>query len=200
MLRDPAFEDLMTRLQAGDEAAASEVFAHFARRLIGLARSRLNPLIRKKVDPEDIVQSVFRSFFHRQADGKFELHNWDSLWSLLVVITLRKCGHKIADFTRPKRDVRRETSPADDAANSHLGPIVPDGGPTPAEAATLADTLEAVMHMLQPRERQVFKLRLQGYTSAEISAQIGRSESTVRWILKRIRKRLQGIRDQAAAD
>jgi RNA polymerase sigma-70 factor (ECF subfamily) len=200
MPRDPVFEELMARLQAGDEAAATEVFAHFARRLIGLARSRLSPLIRKKVDPEDIVQSVFRSFFLRQADGGFDLQSWDSLWSLLVVITLRKCGHKMAEFTGPKRDVRRETTPPDGASSSHSGLVVPDGDPTPAEAATLADTLEAAMRPLQPREREVFELRLQGHTSAEISARIGRSESTVRWILKRIRTRLQEIRDRAAAE
>jgi DNA-directed RNA polymerase specialized sigma24 family protein len=48
-----------------DEQAARENFDRFARRLIGLARTRLDRRIRQKIDPEDVVQSVFRSFFTR---------------------------------------------------------------------------------------------------------------------------------------
>ena len=48
--------------------------------LIGLARSHLGGVIRQKVDPEDVVQSVFRSFFQRNAQGNWNLDDWDSLW------------------------------------------------------------------------------------------------------------------------
>ena len=37
-----SFDDLMARLRAGDQQAASEVHAQFAGRLIALARSRLD--------------------------------------------------------------------------------------------------------------------------------------------------------------
>ena len=40
-------------------------------------------------------------------------------------------------------------------------------------------------------------VRLQGCTAAEIATEIGRSEFTVQWILKRIRKQLQWLLDNS---
>src|SRR4051794_1410098 len=81
-----SFNDFMDRLRAKDEAAAAELFNHFVSRLIGLARLRLDEKLRRVADSEDIVQSVFKSFFVRLADGKLDLEDWDSLWSILAVI------------------------------------------------------------------------------------------------------------------
>ena len=70
MPQSESFDDVMGRLRAGDQsAAATEIFQRFARRLIGLARTRLDDRVRSKVDAEDVLQSVFRSFFVRQAVG-----------------------------------------------------------------------------------------------------------------------------------
>src|ERR1700682_2620479 len=104
----PSFDGLMDRLQASDQNAAAKIFHRFANRLIGLARSRLAPQMRQKVDPEDVMQSVMKSFFRRQAKDAFAKGNWDSLWSLLSTIALRKCGHRIEYFQAARRDVRRE--------------------------------------------------------------------------------------------
>src|SRR5262249_58687579 len=93
MSEDAAFAEVMGRLRAGDQAAAAEVFRRFANRLIGLARTHLDRRLRQKVDPEDVMQSALKSFFVRHADGEFDLTGWDSLWSLLVGIPLRKGGH-----------------------------------------------------------------------------------------------------------
>jgi RNA polymerase sigma-70 factor (ECF subfamily) len=117
MSHEPAFEALMARLRNGDQDAAGEVFQRFAQRLIALARSRLDRQVRQKVDPEDVMQSALKSFFWRQAQGEYDLANWDSLWSLLTVITLRKCGYRVRHFRAACRDVQREVAPrtAEDA-------------------------------------------------------------------------------------
>jgi len=54
-----SFAELLARLQAGDDAAATRVFHRYAHRLIARARSRLDARLRAKVDPEDVVQYVF---------------------------------------------------------------------------------------------------------------------------------------------
>ena len=116
MANNDSFDDIMARCNADDPDAARDLVQSFGRRLIGLARTRLEGKIRAKVDPEDIMQSVFKSFFRRQAEEPFDLENWVSLWSLLTVLTLRKCGFRIRHFRTKARDVRREATPAADAA------------------------------------------------------------------------------------
>lgn len=184
---DPVFEDLMTRLRAGDEAAAAEVFNRFARRLIGLARSRLDHLVRQKVDPEDILQSVYRSFFSRHAQGHFDLAGWDNLWDLLTLITIRKCDYRRKYFHAARRDVGREVVPR--PAEVPFEAVARD--PTPSEAARLAETVEQIMRELPPREQDMLALTLQGYDSAEVSDRVGRTERTVQRVLKRVRQRLE---------
>src|SRR5437868_8199770 len=88
--REPheSFVELAARLHAGDQGAATEVFRRFAGRLIALARTKLDIRIRRKEDPEDVVQSVYRSFFGRYQAGQYDLATWEALWSLLTVITV----------------------------------------------------------------------------------------------------------------
>ena len=69
MTDDDTFSRLMARLRAGEDAAAREVFERFAGRLVALARRRCNRLLARKVDPEDVVQSAYKSFFVRHRAG-----------------------------------------------------------------------------------------------------------------------------------
>src|SRR5262245_63507372 len=101
-------QSLLERLRAGDEDAAAEVFNRFAHRLIALARKQLQQTIRSKEDPEDVVQSAYRSFFWRQREGQFHIDNWDDVWGILTVITVRKCGRRMSYFRAARRNVRRE--------------------------------------------------------------------------------------------
>src|SRR5262249_49046672 len=191
MSADPSFADLMSRLRNGDDAAATEVFRHFAQRLIQLARSRLDRLVRQKIDPEDVLQSVYRSFFRRHAQGHYVLESWDSLWGMLTVITVRKCGLRAKHFRAACRDVQRGVPlPAGpDAGGLEFEALARE--PTPLEAAQLADVVEQLMRELEGRERDVLALSLQGSPTAEISTEVARSERTVQRVLKRIKRRLE---------
>jgi RNA polymerase sigma-70 factor (ECF subfamily) len=197
MSQDSGFEDLMARLRAGDEEAAALVYHRYVPQLIAVARSRLDRRIRPKVDPEDIMQSVFRSFFVRHADGQFDLHNWDSLLGMLTLITVRKCGHRAKHFRTARRDVQREVhaGTADDPAGSPVEPSSAE--PTPPEKAIMAEIVEELLHGLDDSEQPVLLLSLQGYTVAEISAQVGRTERTVQRVLQRLRKRLERMQADA---
>ena len=181
-----SFVQLMTRLRAGDEPAAATVFQRFAERLIALARTRLDRRLRQKVDPEDILQSVYQSFFRRHRQGDFELADWDSLWSLLTVLTVRKCGRWAERFRAECRDVNREQSPA--ALAEALA-----REPTPGEAAALTDAVEHLLRQLEERDRAIVTLTLQGYPAAEIARQLDRPERTVFRVLERIKKRLRRL-------
>lgn len=190
MDRQESFVLLMDRLRSGEDAAAAEVFRRFAHRLILLARAKLQPALRSKVDPEDVAQSVFRSFFGRQREGDFDVSTWDSLWSLLAVITVRKCANKKKFFGRDRRAAHRESTPQADAADSILSAEVLSREPTPDQAAELTETLESLMRKLDERERQILTLVLQGLSVAEVGSTVGCAERTVRRAMTHIRKLL----------
>jgi RNA polymerase sigma-70 factor (ECF subfamily) len=193
MYRDDSFADLLARLRGGDPDAASAIFRRFAQRLIGLARLHLDARLRRKVDPEDVVQSALKSFFVRHAGGEYDLHSWDSLWSLLTVITLRKCGHKLEYFQAACRDVRREAVPDTDGdASAPWEALARE--PRPEEALELAETVAELFRGFDPEHRQILELILQGRSIVEISDQLGSSERTVYRRLERIKLQLQRLR------
>ena len=197
MSHDPSFSDLMDRLRRGDSAAAERVFARFAGRLIGLARRRLGARLRGKEDAEDVMQSVLKSFFVRQAGGEFELGDWDGLWALLTVITLRKCGYRTRRFLAARRDVRREAAPS--SPDEAGGWEAVSREPTPEEAAVLAETVEDLFRGLDEDNRRIVELSLQGHRPAEVSAAVGLTERTVYRVLERVRDRLERLADEGAA-
>jgi RNA polymerase sigma-70 factor (ECF subfamily) len=197
MAQHRSFDELMARLRSGDNDAATAIFQRFARRLLALARSRLDLLVRRKVDPEDVLQSVFESFFARHVDGQFRLEDWDGLWGMLVVLTVRKCGRRVGYFHAARRDVQREAQSATtQQSDADCAAIARE--PTPSEAAMLTETVQQLMQRLEGRDRQILTLSLQGHNVAEISARIGRTERTVQRVLERIRKWLERMRADEA--
>ena len=54
---------LMERLHEGDRDAATLIYVRYAERLLGVARRNTPADLRTRFDPEDVVQSVFRTFF-----------------------------------------------------------------------------------------------------------------------------------------
>jgi RNA polymerase sigma factor (sigma-70 family) len=187
---EDSFTELINRLRVRDQGAATVVFRRFAGRLIALARSRLDPRTRQKVDPEDVVQSAFRSFFTRHDAGQLDLTTWDELWSLLTVITVRKCANQAARFRAQRRDVAGEIAPAAQAEAWGAVHEVISREPTASQAAMLTETVEQLMRALKSEDRVIITLSLQGYSVAEISARLGFAERTVRRLREHVKHRL----------
>jgi RNA polymerase sigma-70 factor (ECF subfamily) len=151
-----------------------------------------------KVDPEEVVQSAYKSFFIRQRDGALDVGTWDGLWGILTLITLRKCADRAAYFKAAKRNVARETAGVGSDTAYPLVALALDRDPRPDEAALLSETVEALFRAIDdPDERAILELSLQGYTAAEISERLGRAERSVRRLRERVRKRLERMRADA---
>jgi RNA polymerase sigma-70 factor (ECF subfamily) len=195
MANAETFARLMARLRSGEDAAAREVFGRFTGRLVALARGRFNRLLARKVDPEDVVQSAYKSFFARHRAGKLEVGGWDGLWDLLTLITLRKCADRAEYFLAGRRDAAREVSGPASGDGQDAWLVAPDREPRPEEAAILAETVEHLFRDVGVHERLVLELSLQGYTAPEISAQLGRAERSVRRLRERIRTRLERLQE-----
>ncbi len=188
------FQQMMSDLGAGDQQAAEAVFQHFLGKLLGLARSRLDARLQQKVDPEDVLQSVFRSFFRRQENNEFDLDGWDELWALLVTFTVRKCCKQARHFGSKKRDVSREASPQfmDDDSNSDQFTEweLISREPTPQQAVLLTELLDQMMCPFDEQGQAIISMKLQGYNENEISSEIDRTVRTVRRVLSRVRTQL----------
>jgi RNA polymerase sigma-70 factor (ECF subfamily) len=185
-----SFADFLTRLQRRDDAAAQDLFGRFTHQLIGLALRHIDAGLRHKVDTEDVVQSAYKSFFFRYGDAKLNIVNWNSLWGLLSLITVRKCAERAAYHRAERRDAAREMSqPRENETSPWLEPFSRE--PTPHEAAVLNETIKQLFAKLDTDERRVLELSLQGYTTREISEQLGRAERTVRLLREGVRHRLE---------
>jgi RNA polymerase sigma-70 factor (ECF subfamily) len=162
------------------------VLNRFSRRLVGLARGRLGRLL-DKIDPEDVVQSAYKSYLARYGNpGQPE---WACLWGLLAKITLRKCSDRVRYYRAGCRDTRREAVGTAGAVGPWADAV--DTRPGPEEEALLAETLESLFAGLREDERAVVELSLLGFSTQEISEQLGRAERSVRRLRERARHRLE---------
>ena len=154
-------------------------------------RSRLSDKFAHRVDPEDVVQSAYRSFFDDTRGGRYEVERGGDLWRLLVTITLHKLQYHIRGLRTQKRAVEHEQNFGTEDSLHGLQAHVAARDPSPVEAVALADQLEQIMRALEPSERRMLELRLQGHNMEEIAGQTAISERTVRRFLKRIKGQLE---------
>jgi hypothetical protein len=59
------------QLEAGDHAAAQKLWQRYFRRLVGLARKKLQDACRRAADEEDVALSAFTSFCKAAQAGRF---------------------------------------------------------------------------------------------------------------------------------
>lgn len=153
-------EDFHRRVSAGTDSSADELDNRFRQRLCQLVEQQMNRRYRRREDPEDVVQSVFRTFFRRAAEGEFQIQHAGGLWRLLQSITRRKILKHVEHINAKKRDPGKEHYPTGD----ELPALPADSG----EAHLLGEALEAALAGLQAPEPEVMRLQLHGYTIAEI--------------------------------
>ncbi len=182
-------------LRAGDEAAAAKLWQRYFRRLTGLACKKLGSTPRRVADEEDVVLSAFQSFCQRARKNLFpDLRDRNDLWHLIVRITERKACDQVRAQTRKKRGsglVAGESALIDHAASDGGVGIngVAGSEPTPEFAAEMVEAVDQLFNLLDDQElRRNALMKLEGYSNAEIAAEIGRSLPTVERRLKMIRE------------
>src|SRR4051794_35936360 len=142
-----SFQIVLGALRHGDVDAWQEILRRYSARLIALARSRLfDPQLRQKLDPEDVVQSVWRTFYRRHQHKTFEVANWDALWGLLVTLTVYRVCRWNEHYQAQKRSLEREVplhSPrANQQDDSSPEALLTDAAPSPLEVLQLADLVQ----------------------------------------------------------
>ncbi len=176
----PSDSELLDQIQQGDDCAATALYKRYADRLLRLAEVQTGAGLAKRIEAEDVVQSVFRTFFRRAATGHYALPDGDELWKLFLVIALNKIRKK-SDFHRAaKRDVDRTQS----IGNSQIS--------SDDEASQILKmTVDELIAELPPSHRGVIHDRIQGFEVSDLAERNQLSRRTVERILQNFRDRMR---------
>jgi DNA-directed RNA polymerase specialized sigma24 family protein len=186
MSDDGTITNLIARLKQGDRDAAQGLWQAYFERLVTLARARLrgSPVC---ADEEDVVLSVFNSFYRGVERGRFpSLQDRNDLWNLLFVLTVRKAINVVKHAGRLSRGGGRLVS------LSLLEETLRDGvlstEPSPALAAQMTDECRRLLERLRDDTlRAVALWKMEGQTNREIAVRLGCVEQTVERKLRSIR-------------
>jgi RNA polymerase sigma-70 factor, ECF subfamily len=176
---------LLRRFRSGQADASTQLYLRYANRLQALAARRTSPELGRRLDPEDIVQTVFRTFFRRVAEGSYDVPDGEEIWKLLLVIALNKIRDAGAHHKAAKRDVRRTSS-----GEANELAIRSAAGKDEAALAVLRMVVDDVLEDLTESHRRIIELRIEGHEVAEISREVGRSKRSVERVLQDFRLRM----------
>ena len=164
----PRFAELIRKVRAGDEDAATELVHTYEREVRREVRLRMrirDSRLRRVFDSMDIVQSVLQSFFTRASSGQFDLDAPDQLRALLVTMARVKLAEQVRRQQRQRRDVRR--------VEGDMVDYQVDRGAGPIREVVGQDLLKVVRGRLSQEERQLADLRTDGRSWAEVAADLG---------------------------
>jgi RNA polymerase sigma factor (sigma-70 family) len=175
----------------GDSAAANRIWQHYFDRLVRSVRHRLRGQNRAVSDEEDIVLSVFDSFYAAAEQGRFpDLSDRDDLWRLLLRMSARKVIDKCRHDRRRRRggDVEIHLLGSDDET------IIEAIGdePSPEMVLMMQESLEQLFsHLGVGHLQELAVAKLEGHSNAELARRFACSERTIERRLHLIREKCQ---------
>jgi RNA polymerase sigma-70 factor (ECF subfamily) len=182
VVSDPEdFGDLLTRVRAGDQRAATDLVRRLEPELRRAVRVRLgDPRLRRVVDSVDICQSVLANFFVRVRLGEFDLAQPEQLLRLLLTMARNKLQDRARRQQAQKRDQRRLEGQADGDLDALAG-----AAPEPGRVVACRDLLDEVRKLLSDEERLLADHRALGLEWPEIAARLGGEPCALRKKLTR---------------
>lgn len=184
----------------GDSVAAHQLWHHYYDRLIRAARRNLQGQNRGVADEEDIVVSVFESFYRAAEQGRFpELSGREDLWRLLLRMAARKVIDRRRHEGRLRRGAGARMQPLEAGGDEEEAVIQVIGDePTPEMVLMMTESLERLMeHLGEGQLREIAIGKMEGYSNAELAKRLECSERTIERRLHLIREKcLQELMDQ----
>jgi len=184
---EPSDHSLLHRVREGSQDAATQLYLRYAQRLRALTQAQCSAGLARQVDAEDIVQSIFGSFFRGASQGCYDVPAGEELWKLFLVIALNKIRAKGNYYRAAKRDVRLEVQ------SERIDEQAGTGGKNEADLAFLQLAVAEALDRLPAQYKEMVTLRIEGYEIAEIAQRTGRSHRTVERILQQARQRLSEL-------
>jgi RNA polymerase sigma-70 factor (ECF subfamily) len=190
--KESSDHSLLRRFRRGSQDAATQLYLRYAHRVRALVKANCSAELARRVEPDDIVQSVFGRFFRRVSQGDYDVPPGEELWGLFLVIALNKIRAMETFHRAGKRDVRHTVDGAPLEA-------VAEARPGEDDLALLQLAIDEALEKLPPLHRTMVELRIRGHEIAEIAEQVGRSKRTVERNLQDTRKKLRQFLDDEGA-
>jgi DNA-directed RNA polymerase specialized sigma24 family protein len=201
MAGEESISQWLDQLQQGERAAAEKLWERYFRRLVGLARRKLEGLPRRAADEEDVALSAFHSFCQAVERGQFpRLQSRDNLWLLLVTITVRKARRLVIHEGRQKRGAHGVVDEAGLAQREINLTEFLSTAPSPEFAAQVAEEYRTLLARLPAGDLPVVaQSKMEGFTNEEIAANLGCALRSVERKLRVIRSVFSAADDEEPA-
>ena len=189
--------ELVDRWRAGDEVAAGILHKRYMAKLLNLVGRHLASRFSPRLDADDVVQSVFGSFFNGAREGRYAFDDENDFWKLLLTIALNKVRNTVRHHQTQMRDLMKESfSTNSDGAESLLADLK-NPRRIAAEYAGFLESLDELLDRLEPAEQELLRYQIEGYTQKEIADKMDLNDRTIRRMLSRIRNRAAELLDNA---
>jgi RNA polymerase sigma-70 factor (ECF subfamily) len=152
--------DLLAQVRAGDPQALEQLLARYRRRLHAFVAARLDPRLRARLDPSDVVQEAQLRIAGRIHDylqaPPMPFHLWARKLAYDRLQNARRDHHAAA-----RRSVGREAGWPDHSSLLLARPLIA-GGPSPSQQAAAREFAERVSRAvaeLAEADREVLLMR-----------------------------------------
>lgn len=202
--RDPApheleggdVADLVGRAKEGETAALNELFTRYHGLLVGVARKRLGPRLRSRLEPDDLAQTTFRAA--TRDFGQYSYQGEDSLLRWLIQILNNKIRDKAEFYSAGKRDVGRERGLEVGTGEKRHSIDLPAEDLSVTRAVSREEEFEILrtgLDKLSDDHRKAITLVFfQGLSLREAGERMGgRTEDATRMLLRRAEARLRDV-------
>lgn len=174
------FAELVRKSQDGDRGSFGKLIRHFEDRLATVIKRQLGEALKKRVDPEDVLQETLlralQSFERFQWDGEEALFRWLSTIARHIVFELAAAKKRDSSFP-----IDRDPT---------------DSDPTRSKAFRRAerfDRLQSAFDALSPdQQRVVYLARVERVPVQEIAREMGRTPNAISHVLLRALHKLRG--------
>lgn len=174
--------DFTRRLNDVSHGAFSVGYRRYYRPLCALVARALSPLLRRRADPDDLVQSAALSFFKAVAKKKRQIEHRGELWQKLAgfayIRVLRFVERNCREKCNPTKEVYIDSDGLPQRRHSH------------EESVVEADLRQRLLQGLGPTYETILEMLLEGRSAREISAVLRVPRSQISAKINRLRQRV----------
>jgi RNA polymerase sigma-70 factor (ECF subfamily) len=176
-------DNLLAQLSNGDEAAVEQVFLAYEPYLRKAICRQFPDALRTRLDPSDIIQSVWADLLRGFREAGWRFSDADHLRGFLYVATRNRLMDRIRQH---RKTVAREQP----LGVGDEQPFLPSAQPRPSEFAQADDLWQRILVHCPPEHRPLLELKREGYSLAEIAERTGLHADSVRRILRTLARQL----------